>query len=207
LLEGWPTWNGENAGKRMIRRTTWLVLAIFFGLFGLTWYLMGPGKTRLAQPTPTDSLVPLFNFVIDNIKELEIQDSHQSGIRFLRQDDGSWQMAGSDAPLDGDRLMNNIIDLATANSLGALNPAPALDTVGLNPPAYQIWMTLKDGSKIFVRVGALTPINNGYYVLLDDGEMRVASKLNIDSAIQLLENPPLATPVASQSTPGTSAEP
>jgi hypothetical protein len=71
-----------------------------------------------------------------------------------------------------------------------------LDVVGLDKPSYIMSFKFTDGSSHTLNVGAVTPIQDGYYTSLDGGSVRIVDKQGLDALIQLLAEPPyVATPV------------
>jgi hypothetical protein len=93
---------------------------------------------------------------------------------------------------------------AAATQIGALrvldNVQLGPDVVGLDKPSYVITIIFTGGKTHKLNVGAVTPIQNGYYAQLDGLKIQIIDKQGIDALLGLLNNPPYAatlTPVAS----------
>jgi hypothetical protein len=66
-----------------------------------------------------------------------------------------------------------------------------LDTIGLNPAAYQIMITLDDEQQQTAFIGNLTPTGTGYYGFLEGQPEVVVEKVSIDNLLSLLTDPPI----------------
>jgi hypothetical protein len=62
-------------------------------------------------------------------------------------------------------------------------------------PAYRFKVSFQDGKQKTVYIGKLTPTKSGYYARLEDGNPVVVSKYAVENLINLLDKPPIATPV------------
>ncbi|HKI53668.1 MAG TPA: DUF4340 domain-containing protein, partial [Anaerolineales bacterium] len=82
------------------------------------------------------------------------------------------------------------------STLRVLDHVPNLDggTVGLDSPDFTITIQFTDNVERIIKVGVLTPTENGYYVSRGDGEILIVNKSALDALIGLLTDPPyLAT--------------
>jgi hypothetical protein len=58
-------------------------------------------------------------------------------------------------------------------------------------PVYRITISLEDRQQINVYVGKATATGSGYYVRLGEKDVSVVSKYNLDSILNLSQNPPI----------------
>lgn len=177
----------------MIRRSTWILLLIFIALVGLGWYLNARKQAVAAQATPTaetEYLLPTDAGVVTALK-IEGKDSL---IEIQRNAENKWEIkAPNPAEADQGMVEAGVTQLSALRVLGHVEID--LDLVNLKTPDYKVSVTYSDGKTYTFEVGAVTPINTGYYVRKSDGTVVVVSKVGLDSLLKLLTNPPyLATP-------------
>lgn len=177
----------------MIRRSTWILLLIFIALVGLGWYLNARKQAVAAQATPTaetEYLLPTDAGVVTALK-IEGKDSL---IEIQRNAENKWEIkAPNSAEADQGMVEAGVTQLSALRVLGHVEID--LDLVNLKTPDYKVSVTYSDGKTYTFEVGAVTPINTGYYVRKSDGTVVVVSKVGLDSLLKLLTNPPyLATP-------------
>ncbi len=177
----------------MIRRSTWILLLIFIALVGLGWYLNARKQAVAAKATPTaetEYLLPTDAGVVTALK-IEGKDSL---IEIQRNAENKWEIkAPNPAEADQGMVEAGITQLSALRVLGHVEID--LDLVNLKTPDYKVSVTYSDGKTYTFDVGAVTPINTGYYVRKSDGTVVVVSKVGLDSLLKLLTNPPyLATP-------------
>jgi len=181
----------------MIRRSTWIILLIFLAILGGGLYFQKYQSEKQAQVTPTVEFKLLFPGVEKSqITAFEIDDSQEKKLVAAKDQSGSWAVAGYTAadtdPTGIDGMLTQITSLSV---LSDLDPAPALDIIGLTMPIYRFKVTLQDGKQKIVYIGKVTPTKSGYYARLEEGNPVVVSKYAVDNLINLLDKPPIATPV------------
>ena len=199
----------------MIKRSTWIVLAILAIIVALFIYLNErPVSQSEATPTATNIgyLVTRGDRTVSNI---EISDLNGNVVRIGRDGSGTWQM---ELPVSGEA--DQALAEATDTQLFALRILSTLEgtqtpynMVGLDSPAFQITVRFTDGLNQVILVGSQTPTGSGYYVLFER-KIYVISKYGMDALINILESPPYAptetpTPGPASETPspeGTPAE-
>ena len=92
---------------------------------------------------------------------------------------------------DTGRIESAIAQAESLRILATLETALELDTIGLNPAAYQITITLDNEQQQTAFVGNLTATQSGYYAFLLGQPEVVVDKINIDGLLELLTNPPI----------------
>ncbi len=177
----------------MIRRSTWMLLLLLIALVGLGWYLNHRKESKAAEATPTpgmEYLLPTDAGVVTAVK-IEGKDS---SIEIQRNAENKWEIkAPEPAAADQALVEAGITQLSSLRVLGHVQID--LELVNLKTPDYKVSVTYSDGNTYVFEVGAVTPINTGYYVRKSDGTIVVVSKTSLDSLLKLLTNPPyLATP-------------
>ncbi len=185
----------------MIRRNTWLLLVVLAGLIGFAFYLKNHEAQQAAAATPTptgSSSQPLFSADLGAPRTIKIEDTTGNSVQLERNDSGVWVLK---APTSGATDQAAAEAAATqVTSLQVLSKVQlGLDIVGLDKPSYTISVTFPDDNKTHVlAVGALTPIQDGYYTSLDGGPIQIVDKPGLDALVLLLTKPPYAatqTPV------------
>jgi hypothetical protein len=178
----------------MIRRTTWIVLAVFVVLVGVIWYQQTRPAPEMSAITPTLGVEPLFTLDATQVRSLKVEDAAGDVVLARKESaDGNWQLeepvaaAGATSQID-----MAVASLTTGESLIKLEDPPAAEVLGLAPPAYQVTLGLADGQSWIVKIGQATPTNSGYYVQVGDGAVYVVSTFTFDGVIGMLTSPPLA---------------
>ena len=183
----------------MIRRTTWILLGIFLILLVVLVFLQRSGPKGEGETTPTEAVAYLFDQQGKSIIGLRVTDGTGKAVEVQK-------VAGSISTLiepvgeqaDTGRIESAIAQAESLRILATLETALELDTIGLNPAAYQITITLDDEQQQTAFVGNLTPTQSGYYVLLVGQPEVVVDKTAIDGLLNLLTDPPiLRTPTSS----------
>ncbi|HEX8992281.1 MAG TPA: DUF4340 domain-containing protein [Anaerolineales bacterium] len=181
----------------MIRRNTWLLLLILAALVGFAFYLSRHKAQQTASATPTvasgaAASAPLFATADGNPTDISIKDTTGKSVDVARNESGVWVLK---APTDA--AANQASAEAAATQLTSLrvlaSPQLGFDVVGLTQPSYTIFVKFSSGKSHTLAVGAVTPIQDGYYTSLDSGAVRIVDKQGLDSIIQLLAQPPYET--------------
>ncbi len=112
-----------------------------------------------------------------------------------RNGQGVWVLkAPTDAPADQAAAEAAATQVTSLQVLSGVQLD--LNVVGLDKPMYTMSFKFTDGSSHTLQIGAITPIQDGYYTSLDGGPVKIVDKSGLDALIQLLSQPPYAqTPV------------
>jgi hypothetical protein len=180
----------------MVRRSTWILLAVFAVLVGFALFFQNyqaKKSTNLATATPTESKARLYNIDGTQVNELNIANSSGNKLDLYRDSaDSQWSI--KDVPADKvDKFQIESISaqLFSIQVQQSLTQTPPLDSVGLITPAYTITMTETNGSRLVTFIGAQTPIGNGYYVRIGTGPVVTVDKVTMNNVLDMLTNPPL----------------
>jgi hypothetical protein len=183
----------------MIRRSTWIILAILLALVGVSFYVKDQKVRRTAEATPTAGAAALFASAEGTPTDILIEGSNGVTVHISRDQTGKWVLR---APVQADA--DQASAEAAATQLGALRVVSKVDlgpdVLGLDKPAATLTISYGSGKTHKLLVGSITPIQSGYYVQLDGGPSQVVEKGGLDALLALLAKPPYLatlTPVAS----------
>ena len=196
----------------MVRRSTWILLAVFALLVVFAW-LFQRSQTKKAESEPTATPVAVQNDIYNLsgrlVTQIKIADSSGNKIGFYREDANStWAISDVAAnEADAFKIESVSAQLLALQAQSYLDTTPAMDSVGLITPTYTITMTTSDGGQLITYVGDLTPIGTGYYVRVGTGPVLVVAKVEIEGIVDLLKNPPLLSTPTPEVTETETPEP
>lgn len=176
----------------MISRTTWILLGIFLILLVVLFALQRSGSLGKAEVTPTEETAFLFDLQDKPITGLRIIDRTGKSVEMQKVAGSIWTLVKPEGePADTGRIASAIEQAGSLRILATLESALKLDTIGLNPAAYQIVITLDDERQQTAFIGNLTATGTGYYGYVEGRPEVVVEKVNIDSLLSLLTDPPI----------------
>jgi len=184
----------------MIKRSTWIVLAIFVILVAAAILIQRTtNETELVEPTPTIQLVQplLYDLGSSALTWIQFTDAEGNLVEVERESAAAaWVVVGeSEETSDSFRIGSIAGQLLTMQAMTTFETALGIEVVGLDAPAYTITMRTSAGEEIVTTVGNLTAIGSGYYIQVSDGDVMVVAKLVLDEILGILTEPPLlATP-------------
>jgi len=186
----------------MIRRSTWILLAIFgvLVLAAVLWKRYKP-ETEIDVPTPVAQAVQpaLYDLSSAGVLRIQIIDADGNEMVIERGSTAdSWIIAGeSEETSDTFKIGSLAGQLFALQAMTTFQIPLETSAVGLNNPAYTITMRTDSGDEIVTKIGDLTAIGSGYYVQVDEGDVVVVDQVSLDPVLDMLENPPLMpTPTA-----------
>jgi hypothetical protein len=190
----------------MIRRSTWIVLAVFVVLLGflIYWQQWGPGASSddaMADMPTVAPREPVFDLPEDVTVVAVRVESAEGGLVEVRRENGQEQWTLVEPPheegTDSQQVQTMVDQLVALQESSALEAAPSLDVTGLESPAYTITLTLEDGTEEKLYIGDETITGSTYYVRVEDGSPQVVNQYSVDAAIGMLDTLPLLpTPTA-----------
>lgn len=178
----------------MIRRSTWILLAVFALLLGVTFFLKknpieGQGEDTLPTPAP---LLVSFD-PLGATAALHLTDAEGRQVTLRRGDADSWTVeAGDSRPADALTVMQGLNQLAALQVLSPVEAGVPATALGLAPPQMRLEFDLSDGRRVTISVGAPTPVGTGYYLQMDDAPPVVVEKYPLDGILSWLDAPPYA---------------
>lgn len=168
----------------MIRRQTWIFLAIFGLVLAFTVYLNHkPSNPGDETPIPTEIPRLFPDWAVESIRSIEIVTGAEN-FRLQQNQDASWRLANSEQPLRQGRVQELLAYLSTLRILSSLVSAPPPEATGLANPEIQISI-IKEDSTTVVRIGSLTSTRSGYYIQIDDQLPVIVSRAAIESMLEI----------------------
>ncbi len=178
----------------MIRRTTWILLAVFALLLGVTFYLKRnpiEGQSEDLLPTPAPLLISFDP--LGETATLRLRDAEGREVVLQRRERDSWLVEGEPPrPADALTVMQGLNQLAALQVLSPVEADVPASALGLAPPQARLEFDLTDGRRVTLSVGALTPVGTGYYLQMDDAPPVVVEKYPVDGVLAWLDAPPYA---------------
>ncbi len=176
----------------MIRRNTWILLAVLVILVGVVVYFNNQKNTPASAATPTASQQYLFTSQDGKPTDIKIVDIAGHSVEIARDSAGTWVLKAPTSAASQGQAEAAATQITALSLFG--NVQLGLDVVGLDKPAYVMTVTFDNTKTHKVLIGSVTPIQTGYYVQVDGGQIKVADKSGIDSLVGMLTTPPyLAT--------------
>ncbi len=191
----------------MDRRITIALVAVLLVLGGYIWYtFLREDAPPLTPPTPVPTTIPFVEFSDDQVTTVEIRDVKQERVTRVTRAGDVWKM---EQPAQGDadpaRVSALVYQLAQIVPERQINPSGDLAGYGLNPAAYQVNLTLADGSKINFEVGGQNPGETYYYARkVNETPLYLISSPIVNEIKEFVEMPPY-TPTPSPSPSPTGA--
>lgn len=183
----------------MIRKGTWIVLAVFVVLTGALLILQRTrGNVKFIEEavTPSATSAPLLlqGWLAEDINSIAWRGEGQN-LTLTQTAEGVW-LLGPDQnaavnPAEVDILRTGLVSLRPLSSLGDGNP---LDALGLSVPANVITLRTAAGQQAQVSLGAATPTGSGYYAQVDGGPPIVLEKFEVDTLLEKFAPSYWATP-------------
>jgi Domain of unknown function (DUF4340) len=190
----------------MISRNTWILLVILLALIGASLYLTNQKTKQAASATPTIGSNVVFDSILGTPVDIKIQSSSGQSVEVARDATGQWvlkspvQVAADQASAEAAATQ-----LASLRILGDVQLGP--DIVGLDKPADTLTVKFSAGTTHTLIVGAVNPIQTGYYAQLDNGKTQIVDKPAIDALLGLLTSPPYAATLTPTATSAPTATP
>jgi uncharacterized protein DUF4340 len=197
------------SAKPVLRAGTWVTILILAVLVGIAVLVNKQKAQRSAETTPTPAAgsIPVFDAAEGLPDDIKIESAIGQSVEVARNAAGAWVLK-SPAETAADQASAQ----AAAAQVQALHIVLGsidlgLNILGLDKPAYTITIAFTNGKSHTLSVGAVTPIQTGYYTQLDGGKPQVIDKEGLDALLGLLANPPYAaTPTSIASPTPTPAE-
>ncbi len=180
----------------MIRRSTLVLVVIFAALVAgaIYWQRSQDKKAPAAEATATPGSQLLFHFK-GNISGLRLEHTSGGLLELGRDEQGAWKLIYPKADeTDIAAVEAAVSQLISTPVLSTLEEGPSMEAAGLATPAYRLLINLDDGSQVVMNVGNVTPTGAGYYVLVSQQGMSIASKFSLEPILKLLDNPPVKLP-------------
>jgi hypothetical protein len=204
----------------MIRRGTWIVLAVFVGLLGVyLWWSQQPATAPEGEATPTPG--PLWSVTAEQIQKIEVEGL-EAGLQVVaqRQAGVGWAVIEPEGAVqDAGRVERAATWLLAPIPRAEIGPQEDLEPFGLAEPSYKVTVTLSGGTELVLEIGRETPTGGSRYVNFAGREgVLVFTQAGLDEVLGLLSDliptptpivPPTATRTAvpGEDTPAPAATP
>jgi hypothetical protein len=190
----------------MIRRSTWITLALFAVALGVLWYMeWSPAKEARATPTPTSSPKLLNAIDPSSVIRLEVISSRGQNLSILRNPDRTWAFDNQPGKLvDQGQVEYLTSSLFGMNIKSELGDNVTLNTIGLDSATTTIKIVTSGGSQNYLHIGKINAVNNGYYVRLNDLKPVLVDSTSLGEAVDLFS---MSSLVMATPTPIPSATP
>ena len=194
----------------MIRRNTWITLAVFLVVlaFAVWWGRFRPEGAGSAEATPTQTA--LWEVAPDQIVGMLVEDlTTGETVDLELEEDGSWVVRQpEEGSITQERAQRALDWLAAPRPRTTIpDPADLLD-FGLAEPVSRVTIRLRDGSTRVFEVGSETPTGTTQYVRLPgQSSVLVVSKYGLEDVLGLLTDVlPTPTPTATATAEATAPE-
>ncbi len=190
----------------MIKRSTWVALAVFVALVGFAVYWQKSPETFVSPtPTPTPFPILLPGWSDKEINLIEISASDGNTIALNLDSTKQWSLASSDHDQVAQGKIEELLTtLETATIISAINSPVDLAVVGLKEPRLSIRLQNTKGETVLIKIGEKTPTDSGYYVQVDENLPVILRSITVDDlAAMTKKESMIATPSVSEGTPST----
>jgi len=193
----------------MVRRPTWVLLAVFAVLIGLAifWSRYQNG-VRKSHPTPTPT-PQQYLFTIDQaaVASFKITGNADGKTVLVTRDvNGQWSLVEPKADYtDVSNVEAALTQLASLTVQSSLPNSDNLAEYGLDKPTYTITINMNGGQQYIAQIGSATATSSGYYVIVSGGMPEIVSKYSLDAVLKLWSNPPIATATLTPTSTGAVA--
>ncbi|HEY9077083.1 MAG TPA: DUF4340 domain-containing protein [Anaerolineaceae bacterium] len=172
----------------MIRRSTWILLIVFFIALGVLIYLeRNPLSTGEKTPTTTPAPVLLNDWKFEDVISLQYKNNKGISFTLSKQADKTWKyIAERELPANENIVRSTISSILGLNVAASLPLNFQLDTVGLVMPASTIMLTDTQNRQATIQIGNMTPTENGYYLKVNNAPPVVVNKYALDEVFTLL---------------------
>lgn len=196
----------------MMRRSTWIVLAVFVLLVGFTIFFQryqANKSNNISTSTPTVPPAYLYELKNAQVNDIKIADNAGKNINLYRDPTSSkWTIEGIPVDqVDSSQIESIASQLKSFQVQDTMTQTVSLASIGLDKPAYTITLTTNDGSQLITYIGMQTAIGTGYYVRNGTGQVMIVDKTTMDDIINLLKSPPLLPTATPEVTPTETVSP
>ena len=132
----------------MIRRTTWIVLAIFIGLVAVADLFQQNKNSSNVDSTPTSGAEFLFELENNEISALSLENDEGKGIAIELDKKGKWIFTNPELGVVDTFALDSVLSqISTLRVLSRISPSPPDEDIGLDQPSYIIRLDFMDGKQ------------------------------------------------------------
>ena len=186
----------------MIRRQTWVLVAILILLLGVVFYLQrNPLPPSGAEITPSAtspaSLLP--GFGAQDIMYVSIKNGEDT--IELSNNGGRWVLLPGNKAVEAGKVEEIRAQLADMHVMANLPASFDPETGGLTKSTRMISLRNSQGSQVDMKIGDATPTGDGYYVQINSNAPVVVNKGSIDVLLEQISLSNLAPTPTLEVTP------
>ncbi len=181
---------------KMDRRITIILVVVLAVLGGYIWYAFLREDAPPIEPvTPAPTPIAVLEFDDSQAMALQVRDvKNNQTTRVVREGD-AWKM---EQPAQGQAFAPPIerllFALAALKAERKIASPTDLAAYGLNPPAYQVQVTMQDGSGYTLALGNQNPDKSYFYAMKNSDAAVYLITASIGEDIQALVTSPPYTP-------------
>jgi hypothetical protein len=191
----------------MIRRSTWIAVAVLIVLLGVTWYFeWSPAGLARVKGTATPTLIPqIIKENQSDISLIEFTASTGDVTTLRKNSDNTWSFPNSTSQVvDQGKMQELLSDIYFLTPLTTMDSNTSLDAYGLLKPAQILKLEVTNGSPYVIKLGSLTPTQSGYYVQVNSNPAIIVSKTSLESILDLIGTDALIQKTATPPSPNGS---
>lgn len=192
----------------MDRRISLVFVVILLVLGGYIWYtFLRSDAPPLTPSTPEPTPILFLSVDQNKVQAVEVKDVKNNQSTRVVRDGANWKMEQpKQGQADSTRIEDLLFDFASLTADRKLDSPGDLAGYGLNPPQYQVNLSLQEGSAVMVQVGSENPGATLLYVMKNGDPSVYLVDSSHDKKIQEFVTMPPYTPTPSP-TPMPSATP
>ena len=183
--------------KPVVQTGTWVTILLLVIAVGAVFYMNRQAETAAEETLTPEATEQAFVFDESSLlNAIEVNSAEGTVTEIKRNAENAWALIQPEKAEADQGLAEAAASQITAlGIITEVSDASNLADFGLEDPAYSINLGFEGGSTNTLKVGDLTPSQNGYYVQVDDGTVYVVGRDGIDALINLTLAPPyLSTP-------------
>ena len=180
----------------MVRRSTWIVLAILVILIGVVIYLQRKEPSADIMVDAGTEVPHVLDIDLNDVTGLRVIGADGKIFYATRVDSENWTLVqpGLSGELDSSLLESDLTQLINIQPLSRLETGLGSEAMGLLSPIFTIRLSMVGQNERLLEVGNETPTGSGYYVRVDNTDLIVVPVYNLQSILDLLKETPIVTP-------------
>lgn len=178
----------------MIRKPALIAILIFLVLGSAALFLEKRGSDiHIGKVTPTPTDYKVMTRTDKDVKKARLATRSQEIVVEADPQTG-WKVLSPSAVSDGaSTFQEKIMEITSLRVMQVLDPTSSDSTLGVDQPSLTISLEFINGSNERILIGNPTPIGNGYYARLQNGDAVVLNKYSVDNVMDIF-NQFYATP-------------
>lgn len=188
----------------MDRRITLVFVALLVVLGGYIWYtFLRADAPPLVAPTPAPTTILFLSLDQTKVQAVEVRDVKNNQATRVVRDGANWKMEQpKQGEADATRIDDLLFDFARLEANRKLETPGDLAGFGLNPPQYQVNLSLEGGTPVTIQIGNENPDGTHLYAMKNgDAAVYLVDSSQREQIEKFVSAPPY-TP-----TPSPTAEP